>query len=169
MKKFLGAICSGATAVLMFIFLSIPCFVEKTTMTLGGLETSEKASVTGWELLKDLSSDVNGAVLYKIFAIAMIVIASLLILTAIILILQQVKVLKSKFGFDFVNKLLLTAFVLCAIMVTIAIFIIAGDASGEVLNVTVKCYAGVGIWLNLAVGIVACIIAWLLKNKKRAK
>ena len=81
MKKYIGAFASGLAGILTFVFLSLDGLFAKASA--GGLSTS--SSTSGWDILKDDGSNIDGYTLYKIAVIAMIVIACLLILSAVVI------------------------------------------------------------------------------------
>lgn len=154
MKKYIGAFASGLAGILTFVFLSLDGLFAKASA--GGLSTSSGTS--GWDILKEDGSNVDGYTLYKIAVIAMIVIACLLILSAVVIILKNAKVFKSKAKFNVINNVLLALFALAAIIAFVGACVMGGDMSvGETIKVT----AGVGSWLNMVVGVVACAMGWM--------
>jgi len=164
MKKFLGAICSAAVGALTFLFLSLDSMVSKTTA--GSLEN--KSALNAWDLIGESSeyaAEIQGYTLYKISTIALIIVASLLILSAIILLLQNLKVFKSKVNFAGINNVLLTIFAVLALVAVIAVFVMAKDLVPEAASNNLSVYAGLGAWLNLAVGAVACVAGWAVAKK----
>lgn len=164
MKKFLGAICSAAVGALTFLFLSLNAMVSKTTV--GSLEN--KSAVNAWDMLGETSEsalEIQGFSLYKFSTIALIVVASLLILSAIILLLQNLKVFKSKVNFAGINNVLLTIFAVLALVAVIAVFVMAKEIVPAAASNNMSVYAGLGAWLNLAVGAVACVAGWAVAKK----
>ena len=154
MKKYIGAFASGLAGILTFVFLSLDGLFAKASA--GGLSTSSGTS--GWDILKEDGSNVDGYTLYKIAVIAMIVIACLLILSAVVIILKNAKVFKSKAKFNVINNVLLALFALATIIAFVGACVMGGDMSvGETIKVT----AGVGSWLNMVVGVVACAMGWM--------
>lgn len=177
MKKYLGAIYSILASGLFFVWMSISNLAQKSITTLGSKVTeSDSVHSTGWELFKNIE-DVKGHDAYKIFTIAGIIIAGLLILSAIILLLQNKKVIKTKMNFNFLNKILLTSFAFVTIGALISNIIIASEltltlSGSEIgLNVSQKfeAFAGIGAWLNAIVSILLCVMAWLTKSGKRKR
>ncbi|MBQ3047417.1 MAG: hypothetical protein IJD48_00175 [Clostridia bacterium] len=159
MKKFIGAICSAAAGALTFLFLSLNGLVQK--ITVGSVESKE--GVSGWDILSDFEN-VEGLGLYKFSTIALIIAAVALIAFAVVLILQSLKVIKSKFNFAKLNNIILTIFVIFALLALIAAFIMAKDLLLlESSNFSI--YAGIGAWLNLVVGAVACLLGWVFAKK----
>ena len=75
--------------------------------------------------------------------------------------LQNLKVFKSKVNFAGINNVLLTIFAVLALVAVIAVFVMAKEIALNNLSV----YAGLGAWLNLAVGAVACITGWAVAKK----
>ena len=160
MKKYIGAFASGLAGILTFVFLSLDGLFAKASA--GGLSTS--TSPSGWDILKDDGSNIDGYTLYKIAVIAMIVIACLLILSAVVIILKNAKVFKSKAKFNVINNVLLALFALAAIIAFVGACVMGGDMSvGETFKVT----AGVGSWLNMVVGVVACAMGWMFARDKK--
>ena len=160
MKKYIGAFASGLAGILTFVFLSLDGLFAKASA--GGLSTSSGTS--GWDILKDDGSNIDGYTLYKIAVIAMIVIACLLILSAVVIILKNAKVFKSKAKFNVINNVLLALFALAAIIAFVGACVMGGDMSvGETIKVT----AGVGSWLNMVVGVVACAMGWMFARDKK--
>ena len=165
MKKLVGPICSFVVAIAMFIFLSIPCFDYKASV--GSTASYEKYSA--WKVLKDVSSDVNGYVLFKIFTIAMIVVAVLLIIVGLLLLLKNLGALKLKFNLNMLNNILLAAYVLMVVLALVGLFVMAGDMSGEALGVKVQYTVGIGMWLNVVFAVAGCLCAWLFAKQTKAK
>ena len=147
MKKYLGALCSFVVAVLTFVFLSCSALIQ----TLGSLTSKS----SGWDLLTT-DGNVEGLALYKVSAIALIVLAALLLVMSVLIVLKNTKVLK--LNLNLLNDVLLTAFVVFAALGLIAAFILAGKSY-------VDAKAGVGTWLNLAFAVLACACAWLFARK----
>ena len=159
MKKYIGAICSAAAGILTFILLILNWMTAKISTV-----ANEKSSVSGWDLLKD-NSDVKGFTLYKLSAIVMIIVASVLIISAVVLILQNLKVLKFKFNLNLINNIILTVFALFVILAVIGALVMAGEMSASALGVSVKCSVAIGGWLMAIVGIAACVTSWLTSRK----
>lgn len=154
MKKYIGAFASALAGILTFVFLSLDGLFSKASV--GGLSKSN--GVSGWDILKEDGSNFDGYTLYKIAVIAMIVIACLLILSAVVIILKNAKVFKSKVKFNVINNILLVVFALAAILAFVGACVLGGDMSaGETIKVT----AGIGSWLNMVVGVVACALGCL--------
>lgn len=163
MKKYIGAFASGLAGILTFVFLSLDGLFVKASA--GGLSTS--TSTSGWDIIKDengLYANVDGYTLYKIAAIAMIVIACLLILSAVVIILKNAKVFKSKAKFNVINNVLLALFALATILAFVGACVMGGEKSvGETIKVT----AGLGSWLNMVVGVVACAMGLMFARDKK--
>ncbi len=111
MKKFISATLSIIAAALTFIGL---CFPFLTT-TLGSGKLSKTTAVTGWDWL-DKTSSVNGYGLTKIFTIIALVIAGLVAICAIIMLLQQLKIVKIKINFGYIVAGLLVIAAVCGII-----------------------------------------------------
>lgn len=119
MKKYLGALCSFVVAVLTFVFLSCSALIQ----TIGSLTSKS----SGWDLLTT-DGNVEGLALYKVSAIALIVLAALLLVMSVLIVLKNTKVLKTKLNLNLLNDVLLTAFVVFAALGLIAAFILAGKS-----------------------------------------
>jgi hypothetical protein len=165
MKKYIGAICSAAAGILTFVFLALHWMSMK--MTVEAINLSEKDGVSGWDLLKDGSSKVKGYTLFKISTIIMIVVASVLILSAIIMILRNLNILKFKFNFNMINNMLLSALVVVVALAIVGIFIMAGESSVSIGGTEISAYASVGAWLMAAVAVVACAAGWVTSRKAK--
>ncbi len=163
MKKYIGVICSGLMAVLTFIFLSINWM--NTKVTAGSLTTTEDGS-NAWNLLKE-SSDVNGYTLWKVFTIIAIVLAVLLIISAVIMVLINTKVLKAKFSMNLINNILLTVFLVCVVVAIIGLVIMCNKLTGTIVGIETSTYPAVGAWLTLGFAVVTCLVSWVFS--KRAK
>lgn len=160
MKKYIGAFASGLAGILTFVFLSLDGLFAKASA--GSLSTSSGTS--GWDILKDDGSNIDGYTLYKIAVIAMIVIACLLILSAVVIILKNAKVFKSKAKFNVINNVLLALFALATILAFVGACVMGGEMSvGETIKVT----AGLGSWLNMVVGVVACAMGLMFARDKK--
>jgi len=162
MKKYLGAICSAVAGIVTFIFLALNWLTAKVSS--GYSSASGKESVSGWDLLKE-SREVEGYTLYKLSAIVMIVLASILIISAVVLILQNLNVLKFKFNFNLINNIILTVFALFVILAVVGALIMAGDMSESAMGVSIKCSVAIGGWLMAIVGIASCVTSWLTSRK----
>ena len=160
MMQYIGAFASGLAGILTFVFLSLDGLFVKASA--GGLSTS--TSTSGWDILKDDVSNIDGYTLHKIAVIAMIVIACLLILSAVVIILKNAKVFKSKAKFNVINNVLLALFALATILAFVGACVMGGEMSdGETIKVT----AGLGSWLNMVVGVVACAMGWMFARDKK--
>ena len=155
MKKWLGMASSAVAGVLGLVFLALSAF----SMKFGGLSET----INGYDLIKE-SADIKGYTLYKIATIALIVVAALLIVWAIVLLLNNLNVLKVKFNLNIINVVALAVFAVLAIVSLIALFVMGGDVPSPVTG-----SPAVGAWLNLVVAVLACvggILPLVLKSKK---
>ena len=158
MKKWLGTICSFATAALIFVFLSIPQFVMKSTTDL----VEFRQAFNAWDLLEQTSEGApNGFGFYKFATIALIVVACLLAVWGIVLLLQNLGVLKVKFNLALVNNILLAVAFVLAVCALIALFVMGGDAGIEGFFVGPSW----GAWLNAAVALVAAVCGWVFARE----
>lgn len=172
MKKFIGAICSGVAGILTFVWLSLGWLT--TSVSVMGVST--KTSITGWNLI---TNKVDGEpagfemfkgayTLHRIGAIVMLVVACLLIVSAVIMLLKSLNVIKAGFNFSLVNNILLTVFVVAVVLALVGVIIMAAAALKEMGNPEyLKMYAGVGAWLALAFSVVACGCGWALARKSK--
>ena len=152
--KFIGALSSIITGIMAFVCLSIT--------NIGGQWLIFDGTMNGWDIIKS-DYDASGAVLFKIFAIVALVLAVILIVYGILLLLIDLKVvkLKSKLNFYVINNIMLTIFVICALLCFIGVWSWSADwANG---------YVGVGAWLMLIIPAVLCLCSWLLSRKPSKK
>lgn len=172
MKKFIGAICSGVAGILTFVWLSLDWFTQKFTM--GSL--TEKEGITGWNLITNkvegepagLEMFKGAYTLHRVAAIAMLVIACLLIVSAVVLLLKNLNVIKCKFNFNIVNNILLTLFVVAVILAIVGVSIMGSELCKALGNSEgLSAYAGIGAWLALAFSVVACGCGWALARKSK--
>lgn len=165
MKKYIGVICSGVASIFMFIFLSVSNLTSTASATIYGQSIKESNSINGWDILKD-SSSIKGYDLYKIFTILMIIVAVLLLVSAVLLLLKNLNVLKVDANFEFINKVLLIVFVLCAFISLMGLFVMSADMSGTVSGITLKVSPAIGAWLNIICAIITCILPWVLRSEQ---
>lgn len=162
MKKWFGMVCSAVAGIFGFIGLTLDCWCQKVSA--GSL--SETTGISGWDIIKD-GKDIDGVSLYKIFAILLLVVSVLLIVSAVVLLLRNLGVLKLNFNMDLINNILLSVFVVCIIVMLLALGIMSHDCNGEAFGVKYSCYAGIGSWLTLAIGAVACSLSWAFNEKTK--
>ncbi|MBO4937371.1 MAG: hypothetical protein J6C90_03510 [Clostridia bacterium] len=153
MKKFLSSILALATGGLTFLWLSLAHVAN------------DYASANGWDYIQlDPLIPPDGLGLYKVGAIGMIVLASLLIIMGVILLLNCLGIIKTDLKLNMFNNFLLLVNAVFVVLALIGMFIIIGEAEVSV---------GIGLWLALAVGIVACVLGFLFgkdaKSKKKSK
>ena len=139
MKKFLGAIISGAVGVLTLIFLTMPAF-EKESL----LKTNK---YSGWDLLTNKGVgkwEFTAVNWYRIFAWVLVVLAVILIVMAVIQLLSSLGIVK-------ISKMFtkLTIWTLVAILVVSVLTLAANfGIRGEWIDVTrAKDAYGVGVSL----------------------
>ncbi len=167
MKKLLSSIASIATAVLTFIFLSLPCSVVSSEIIGKG------SSSSGWELLKNADSFknpitgeymVDGYATFRTFAIIGIVVACILLIAGLITLLQQFKVIKTKFNFCLINSIILAVYTVIAIVIMIALITFSGTFTvGSALTGSV----GIGAILMVIVGVIATILSFVCSFSKK--
>ena len=143
MKKFIGAICSALAGALSFVWLSLNWISTKTTVSsiFGGSDVT-KGGYTGWDLIsnnfgdiKERVAELNGYMLTRIFSIVVLVFAILAILMAVVLLLQSFKILKVKANLNVVNCVLLSLFVIVAIVAVVLYLIRKADKNGRSRNI----------------------------------
>ncbi|MCR5553204.1 MAG: hypothetical protein K6F08_00435 [bacterium] len=158
MKKFIGPICSILMGTLTFVFASITYLTEYVK----GLDTTTGYNV--WKIFDVFDSNVDGYVFFKIATIALIVLASLLIISGLILLLCNTKVIKTKVNFNLINNCLLTLAVVANVLGLIAGIIM----TNYLTNALIIAKLGVGLWLNLAFSISVCLLAWIFAKTVKA-
>jgi len=161
MKKFVGAICSAVAGVFTFILLS-----------LNWLSVKDGDSIHAWDIMKDGES-IDGYSLFKLSGILLVILAVLLIASAVVVTLQKLNVIKLKFDLNKLNTILLTVFAGISILMIIAAFIMAADMTftETIMGVTVsvKTNVAIGAWLMTVTAIVTCVIAWIFSRKSTQK
>lgn len=164
MKKLFCSIASLATAVLTFVFLSIPC------MVVSGMGMSESSNA--WDMLKDEAVDltgktIDGYTLFKIFTIVAIIVACILAILGVILLLQQFGIIKSEMNFRFISAILLAVYTVVAIIAMVGVIIMCNNDMFKLLGDAISVKVGVGMILNVVVGAIATVIGFLFcRNKK---
>lgn len=167
MKKYLGALSAGLTSILMFVFLSIPC------LTLNVANNTTTNNYSGWQILSGVNessstlfSNLDSYGLLKTFTIILLVIGCLLAVLAIIMLLQNTKIIKVKFNFNFINVLLQILFCVSVIVIMIAMSNLNSDL-GTTITQTIKTYytIGMGTIFNLIVGVIATVLSILGMQK----
>lgn len=159
MKKWLGMIGSAVAGVLGIVFLFLAGLTGKTDLT--------SYSESGFDILKLNSDGLTSVTFYKIFTIILIVVAALLIVWSILLLLNNLNVLKFKFNCNIVTVIGLAIFAVCAIVGVISMFAV-GNETGAAEHFSYY-GPGIGAWLNLVVGVLACAcgVTSLVINTKK--
>ena len=162
--KFVGAISSLVSGIMVVIGLSLTCFSSVFTSNGWDLIKLANNEATGTFLL---SSDA-GFVLFKLFAIIGFIFGMMLILYGIFLLLIDLKVLKvkSKVNLYMINNILLSLFVLCMLLSFIGAWVMKGDYVGGILY---QASVGIGPWLMFIIPAALCICSWLLARKPSKK
>ena len=160
--KFIGAISSVVAGIMAIVGLSVACLTEYS------------ANFSGWDIIKTANDEYltlgltgdAGFVLFKIFAIVGLIFGIILILYGLFLLLIDLKVIKikSKINFYIFNNILLTLFVICALLAFIGVWVMKGDAL-----VPDKTHIGVGAWLMFIIPAVLCVLCWLFSRKQSKK
>lgn len=166
MKKILGPICSILAGALAFLFLSLPNIIVKGTVIVLGSATEGK---TAWQVLKDYDSNVDGYTFFKIAVIVSIVFACLLILSGLVLMLKNFGLLKIKLNVNMCNNCLLLCYALVSVVLLIAGFVLCSGLKADAIIVASSASVAIGLWLNLAVAVVACLMALLFAKEVKAK
>ena len=145
MRKYIGAICSFVTGIATFIFLSIAHFVFSSGMF--------HESLNAWDMLKEADefTGIDGYGLYKTATIFLIILAVLAILSGIVMLLQNLGVLKFKFNWNIIHVAILGLYVLFALLALIGMLTIVGKVNAG----TSYYHVGVGVYLGLVLGALA--------------
>lgn len=163
MKKYIGAISSALMGILTFIFLGLAWM--STKISAAGIST-DTASTSAYDLIKE-SSEVDGFTLYKVFTIIAIVVACLLIVSAIIMILRNLNILKFKFSMNLINNILLILFLVCVVVAIIGLIMMCGELSGSAFGVEQSTTPGIGAWLTVAFAIVTTLVSLVFSKKAK--
>jgi len=167
MKKFIGPCLAFLLGGLTFLFLSVTNLVSKVTVSLLGTATVKE---TAWEIMENYTSNVDGYVLYKIGVIAMIVLASLLIISSVVLLLKNLNVIKfNKVNFNLINNVLLTVFVGTTLLAFIGTIVMSSYLASDAYVIASSASIGVGMWLALILNIVGCVCAWIFARDVKIK
>lgn len=167
MKKFIGPALAFLLGGLTFLFLSVTNLVSKVTVSLLGTATLKE---NAWEIMENYTSDVDGYVLYKIGVIALIVLASLLVISSVLLLLKNLNIIKSsKLNFNLINNILLTIFVGTTILTFIGSIVMTSYLSSDAYIIASSASIGVGMWLALVLNIIGCVLAWIFTRNIKAK
>ena len=164
MKKWLGMISSAVMGVLAFVFLAISNFFTKMSYASG----SQSETVSGYELIKESTENApKGFGLYKAFTIIMIIVAVLLLAWAVVMLLNNLNVLKLKFNLNLVNTILLAVFAVVVLVAFIALIVMGVDTSTSALGMKITAGPAVGAYLNLVLALAACAggVVALVKKK----
>ncbi len=157
MKKFLGAICAMATGALAFVFLSISTLFMKYSM--GGF--SESDSSNAWDIITGGPANDASGDLLRVSLIVILVVACLLVLWGLLVLFKNLGILKIKANLSLVTNLLLTLFTLFVVLALIGALVYCSKVTVPGRTST----AGVGIYLNLVVGLAACVLCWIFARK----
>ena len=173
MKKYLGSIISGAIGILTFVFLSIPQFVMSSEM----MDIAEKKNA--WDFFNadaaEAMNEINGFGFYKFAVIALAIVAGLLIVSAVLMLLKNLSVLKLNINLNMINNIVLAVYALVAILALIAFFVLGADMKavmGEEVIAMIEAMGGsvylgpaAGAWINASIGAVGCAAGWLFARK----
>ena len=163
MKKYIGAISSALMGILTFVFLGLAWM--STKISAAGIST-DPTSTSAYDLIKE-SSEVDGFTLYKVFTIIAIVVACLLIVSAVIMILRNLNVLKFKFSMNLINNILLILFLVCVVVAIIGLIMMCGEWSGSAFGVEQSTTPGIGAWLTVAFAIVTTLVSLVFSKKAK--
>lgn len=163
MRKYIGAVSSALMGILTFVFLSLNQMVTKLS---AGDYSSEGSSSNAWDIIKtEPVIEQDGYTLYKVFTIIAIVLACLLIISAVVMILRNLKVLKFKFSMNLINNILLILFLVCAIVAFVGLVQMCGTAGA--LGVEVSTTPAVGAYLLLGFAVVLTLVSLLFSKKAK--
>lgn len=161
MKKYVSAITSAIVGILTFILLSLNWMTA--TISNEFFSTNDRAGVSGWELLDETSA--KGASLYKLSVIIMIILSVLLVALGVIMILQNLNIIKTKFNFNKINNVLVIVFVVFVILAFISAIVMASDSGVSAMGTNVKFSLAIGGYIMIAVSVIACVVS-LIASKK---
>ena len=148
MNKYLGAGCSCVASVFAIISFS-----------LGWLNFSldkgaEIGDVCGWCWLTE-NIVVQKYIFYKVVACILIFVAILLIISAVLVILQNSYIIGTYLDFEKLNNWLLTIFAVLGIIMIVGTYMMSKEVS--YVNVSLS----LGAWmLPISAGI-SCLVAWI--------
>ncbi len=169
MKKFIGAICSAVAGILTFIWLSLDWCVagpKANKMEFSGWELIANKHTEGKVTIKNFFTEqikFEGYKMARVFAIIMLVVACLLIVSAVVMLLKNLNVLKVKLNLSLINNILLAVFVAALVLTVIGLLIMRADILDKAS--TWSCYAGVGLYLQAVTAVAACACGWALARK----
>ena len=165
MRKIVGPLCSFLAGVMIFVFLSIPYFITKTTVEgVADVTGSENA----WQMLQNYDANTNGYVMFKVATIIMIVLASILIVWSVLLALNNFDMFHFDFiNFNLMNTLVLFLLVVATVVQMIAILMMMNFIGGTLAGVTTSAYGGIGLWLNIAQTMITFLCALLFTKSVR--
>lgn len=163
MRKYIGAVCSALMGILTFVFLGLNWMSTRTSAV--GV-TSDPVSINAYDLINE-SMEVDGFTLYKVFTIIAIVVACLLIVSAVIMILRNLNILKFKFSMNLINNILLILFLVCVVVGLIGLIMMCGEMSGTFLGLEQSTTPAIGAWLTLAFAIVTTLVSLLFSKKAK--
>ena len=161
MKKVLGPLCAIATGVVAFVALSLHNLFVKTTM--GGF--SETDGTSGWDAITGGSAGNGWGDLFRVSTIILLVLACLLVVWGLLALLKNLKVLKVKGNFSLLTNLLLTLFAVFAILAWLGALVYGSKNSYSMGGVSFTATAGIGTYINLVLGLLGCVLAWIYARK----
>ena len=127
MMKYLNGIVSIVVGASMYLLGLLPYI--STTGTLVG-----KSNTQNYTFYNMLSSNLDIATAYKVFAIIMMVVAGLLILGGLAELLKQANILKVKTNIATINSIILVALVLSLVGLLISSFVVASNVTGSLVE-----------------------------------
>lgn len=149
MKKLINGITSLVIGAAMFILGICPAI----KVAIGSMSKTENLYGSLFEM--------NAG--FDIFAILMMIVAGLLIVSGIVTLLKELNVLKLKVNMSLINIIILILLVLSLLGLTISTLVFAGDYTVKDLQ-TVS--AGIGIWIMDIVAVAGLVVATLFRSKK---
>ena len=171
MKKYLNAFCSITASILIFVTLSLNWVELAKTLKLssgawGGI--SDIIYYNGWDLIKDNS--IVDSHLFNFAALLLIFLAIILLVSATLIILQNLKIIKNDFNFNKVNAGLLTIFAILSVLAFLGSFeeLPFMDAlyTNEVYYDAHSCSGGMYLLIS---SVLACVLGWIFSRQPKEK
>lgn len=146
MKKYVGVIAAGVAGVFTYIGFALHNFVN----AYGG--------IAGYDLVGESTTGAPaGFAMYKIFGIIALIAAGLALVSAVVLLLKELGVIKANFNFGMCNNIVLSVLAGALVLALIGALIFAGKVS-----MTVSAW----LWITVILAACACTCGWLLGRKK---
>lgn len=163
MKKYLSAFCSITASILIFATLSIEWIRYKLHVPV-----YHEQMLNGWDLINtDLLRDKAA---FVISAILLVVLAIVLLLVSTLIILQNLKVIKTDYNFKKINAGLLTIFAILSILAAISTtFLRPLQIQGiKEYNINLSIEIA-GTYFMPIFGVLACVFGWIFSRQPKEK